>query len=84
MRGLPATTVAPRSTATSSAESILGWLVPGFWPTQMIVSASWMSSRVTVPLPMPIACPSAVPDDSWHMFEQSGRLFVPKVRTKSW
>ena len=22
--------------------------------------------------------------DSWHMFEQSGRLLVPNCRTKSW
>ena len=27
---------------------------------------------------------SAVPEDSWHMFEQSGRLLVPKRRTNSW
>ena len=26
----------------------------------------------------------ATPDDSWHIFEQSGRLFVPNCRTKSW
>ena len=43
-----------------------------------------MSSSVTVPLPMPIARPSATPLDSWHMFEQSGRLFVPIDRTISW
>ena len=24
----------------------------------------------------------ATPDDSWHMFEQSGRLFVPNCRTQ--
>ena len=27
---------------------------------------------------------SATPLDSWHMFEQSGRLFVPRSRTNSW
>ncbi len=43
-----------------------------------------MSSSVTVPLPMPIVSVSATPLDSWHMFEQSGRLFVPSARTNSW
>mgnify|MGYP001105900130 CR=1 FL=1 len=38
----------------------------------------------TVPLPIPIECPRAVPLDSWHMFEQSGRLLVPSARTRSW
>ena len=61
-----------------------GWLVPGFWPATMISSAAWTSSRVTVPLPMPIVSPSATPLDSWHMFEQSGRLLVPNARTNSW
>ncbi len=42
------------------------------------------SSSVTQPLPMPMASLSAAPLDSWHMFEQSGRLFVPNWRTKSW
>ena len=37
----------------------------------------------TVPLPTPIISPSPTPLDSWHMFEQSGRLFVPNSRTKS-
>ena len=39
-------------------------------------------STVTEPLPMPIDSTSAVPDDSWHMLEQSGRLLVPKLRTQ--
>ena len=39
---------------------------------------------MTEPLPMPIDSVSDVPDDSWHMFEQSGRLLVPKLRTSSW
>ena len=30
-----------------------------------------------MPLPTPIASRSAMPLDSWHMFEQSGKLFVP-------
>ena len=36
-----------------------------------------------VPLPIPIVSDSAEPLDSWHMFEQSGRLFVPKARTNN-
>ena len=33
---------------------------------------------------MPMVSFSAEPDDSWHMFEQSGRLLVPKPRASSW
>ena len=33
---------------------------------------------------MPMVSISAAPDDSWHMFEQSGRLLVPKLRTINW
>ena len=61
-----------------------GWFVPGFWPATISRSASWMSSIETVPLPIPSVSVSAEPDDSWHMFEQSGRLFVPRPRTSSW
>ena len=43
-----------------------------------------MSSSSTDPLPIPIEWASAAPLDSWHMFEQSGRLLVPKRRTISW
>ncbi|BAS13965.1 hypothetical protein AHiyo8_22680 [Arthrobacter sp. Hiyo8] len=43
-----------------------------------------MSSRETVPLPMPMVGLRALPEDSWHMFEQSGRLFVPRLRANSW
>ena len=68
---------APCPLASVSALSIRGWFVPGFWPTTRIRSARWMSSSDTEPLPMPMVLVSAVPDDSWHMFEQSGRLFVP-------
>ena len=70
--------------ASSSAESMRGWLVPGFWPTTTISLAWWMSSRLTEPLPIPIVSLSADPEDSWHMFEQSGRLLVPSARAKSW
>ncbi|SCG05200.1 hypothetical protein GA0115255_119963, partial [Streptomyces sp. Ncost-T6T-2b] len=43
-----------------------------------------MSSRETLPLPMPSVCDIADPLDSWHMLEQSGRLFVPYARANSW
>ena len=33
---------------------------------------------------MPMVSLSAEPDDSWHMLEQSGRLFVPNSRANSW
>ena len=79
-----ATIAAPCSLASSSVVSIRGWLVPGFCPTTTIRSASSKSSMWTVPLPMPIVSVSAAPLDSWHMFEQSGRLFVPKLRASSW
>ncbi len=42
-----------------------------------MTSASSKSSSSTVPLPMPIVEAIATPEDSWHMFEQSGRLLVP-------
>ncbi len=40
MSGLMATIFPPFSTHFSSDASILGWLVPGFWPAMMMVSAS--------------------------------------------
>ena len=67
-----------------SAESIRGWLVPGFWPATKISSEWWMSSSDTVPLPMPMVGFGRVPEDSWHMLEQSGRLLVPSARANSW
>ncbi len=82
--GLTARIRAPLRLARSSAVSMRGWLVPGFCPTITSSAARWMSSSVTVPLPTPIVLDSAVPEDSWHMFEQSGRLFVPYARAKSW
>ena len=33
---------------------------------------------------MPIESVSAVPLDSWHMLEQSGRLLVPNCLTNNW
>ncbi|MCY1247511.1 hypothetical protein D9M72_608500 [compost metagenome] len=82
--GFTATTLPPLSLHSFSAESIRGWLVPGFCPTTKMSSESWMSSRETVPLPMPMVGFSADPDDSWHMFEQSGRLLVPRARANNW
>ena len=82
--GLIAMIVAPRAFAFSSTDSMRGWLVPGFCPAMTMQSAWMTSSTVTEPLPMPIDSTSAVPDDSWHMLEQSGRLLVPKLRASSW
>jgi hypothetical protein len=81
--GLTAMILAPLAFAFSRIDSIRGWLVPGFWPAIRMQSACATSSTVTEPLPMPMDSLSAVPDDSWHMFEQSGRLLVPKLRTRS-
>ena len=70
--------------ASSSAPSIRGWFVPGFWPITMIRSDFAKSSYAMVDFPMPSVSSIAVPVDSWHMFEQSGRLLVPNARTNSW
>ncbi len=75
---------APFAFAASRADSMRGWLVPGFCPATMIRSALWRSSSSTLPLPTPIVSDRAEPEDSWHMFEQSGRLLVPSCRAKSW
>ena len=82
--GLIERILAPFCLAISSAESIRGWLVPGFWPLTTISLASCTSSRLTEPLPMPMFSARATEVDSWHMFEQSGRLLVPKARANSW
>src|SRR5258708_1314711 len=81
--GLMCTILQPRRFACSSEVSIRGWFVPGFWPMTKIASARSKSSSVTVPLPKPIDSFMPVPLDSWHMFEQSGRLLVPNWRTNS-
>ena len=39
---------------------------------------------MTDPFPIPIVSASADPDDSWHMFEQSGMLLVPNARIINW
>ena len=51
--------------------------MPGFWPLITIRSAVCTSSRLTEPLPIPMVSSRATEVDSWHMFEQSGRLLVP-------
>ena len=82
--GFTLTMVAPRFAAASSVVSMRGWLVPGFCPTTKMASATSKSSSWTVPLPTPMDSFRPAPLDSWHMLEQSGRLLVPKARTKSW
>ena len=69
--------LAPLAFAFSRTDSIRGWLVPGFCPAIRMQSACATSSTETEPLPMPMESLNAVPEDSWHMLEQSGRLFVP-------
>ena len=82
--GLIAITLAPFAFAFSRVDSIRGWLVPGFCPAIRIRSAFSISGTVTEPFPIPIVSTNALPDDSWHMFEQSGRLFVPNARIINW
>ncbi len=82
--GLTLTTRAPFCLAFSRADSMRGWLVPGFCPATTMRSARYRSSSSTLPLPTPIVSDRAEPDDSWHMLEQSGRLLVPSLRAKSW
>jgi len=82
--GLMLTSRQPRRLAACRAVSIRGWFVPGFCPMTKMASAFSKSESFTHPLPTPIVGPSAAPLDSWHMFEQSGRLFVPNARAKSW
>ena len=82
--GFTCTTCAPRSHASASAVSIRGAFEAAFEPITKIASAVSQSAMSTVPLPVPSDAVSARPLASWHMFEQSGRLFVPSSRTQSW
>ncbi len=75
--GLIAIIFAPFRLASCNDDIIRGALVPGFWPITMTRSVSLKSSSRTVALPRPIDSIRATPEDSWHMFEQSGRLLVP-------
>ncbi|MNT00340.1 hypothetical protein D3C72_1347680 [compost metagenome] len=83
-KGLKLTMRAPRLWASRSSASMRGWLVPGFCPKMKIASAHSKSCSETVPLPTPICGRMPLPLGSWHMFEQSGKLFVPYWRTNSW
>jgi hypothetical protein len=51
---------------------------------EMMSSQLSKSSSDTVPLPIPIDCGKPTLVGSWHMFEQSGKLFVPYSRANSW
>ena len=82
--GLTCTSCAPRRQASASEVSIRGAFEAALTPMTKIASASSQSCRSTVPLPVPSDAVSARPLASWHMFEQSGRLFVPNSRTQSW
>ena len=75
----------PRRAACCSVVSMRGWLVPGFWPMTKITSALLEVlelHRALADADRLAAAPT--PLDSWHMFEQSGRLLVPNWRTNSW
>lgn len=84
LSGLIETMAAPRLAASRSSPSMRGWLVAGFWPKIISRSACSKSSSVTVPLPTPTVAGSPRLVASWHMFEQSGKLLVPKRRTSNW
>ncbi len=77
LSGLKTTIGAPRFETSRSVAIMRGWLVPGLWPIEKIASAWSKSSRETVPLPMPMETGRPTLVASWHMFEQSGKLFVP-------
>ena len=78
------TMLPPRRAHSRSSPSMRGWLVAGFWPKMRMVSASSKSARVTMPLPMPTVAGKPRLVASWHMLEQSGKLFVPYRRAISW
>ena len=82
--GLTWTMLAPRRYASASEVSIRGAFEAALTPMTIRQSVFSQSTRSTVPLPVPRAAWSARPLASWHMFEQSGRLFVPSSRAQSW
>ncbi|GGV13988.1 hypothetical protein GCM10010275_64090 [Streptomyces litmocidini] len=61
-----------------------GALEAALTPMTNSASAVSQSARSTVPLPVPSEACRALPLASWHMGEQSGRLFVPSSRAISW
>ncbi len=82
--GLTCTICAPRWCASARAVSIRGALEAALTPRMNSASADSQSFRSTVPLPVPSEAWRARPLASWHMLEQSGRLFVPSSRAISW
>ena len=54
-----------------------GLLVPTFWPKNRMQSVFSKSSRITVPTGTPMLSGRATEVLSWHIFDESGRLFVP-------
>jgi hypothetical protein len=79
-----ATIGTPRLDAARSGVIIRGLLVPGFCPITKISSVLSKSSSTTVAFPMPMLSGKPTLVASWHMLEQSGKLFVPKRLTKIW
>ncbi len=75
---------APRWYASASAVSILGAFEAALTPMMNNASVLSQSLRSTVPFPVPRDASRARPLASWHMLEQSGRLFVPSSRTINW
>ena len=74
----------PRSlTPSAKAVNIRGVFEAALTPMMKIASALCQSTKSTVPFPVPSAAVSARPLASWHILEQSGRLFVPNSRAKS-
>jgi len=67
----------PRFEASCSGCSMRGLLVPTFWPKKKMQSVFSKSSRSTVPTETPMLSGNATEVLSWHMLEESGRLFVP-------
>ncbi len=80
--GLTATIGAPRFRASTRLLIMRGELVPVFCPRMKMASVCSKSSMTTVPLPIPIESGRPRLVGSWHIFEQSGKLFVPNSRTK--
>ena len=78
--GLSTAIGTPRRDALRSSVIVRGLLVPGFWPVTKIASAWSKSSSRTVLSPVPMLSGR----HTLHMFEQSGKLLVPKRRTKGW
>ncbi len=81
--GLKVTIGTPRLRASCSGCSMRGLETPTFWPKKKIASQCSKSSSWTVPTGEPMDFFSPTDVLSWHMFELSGRLFVPYSRANS-